>query len=364
MPINSLYHIWFGQIQQMYPELCLTQRRNMVWMLSGMSLSRSVQLHRIAGQIPGRAKLTSAVARLMRFLKNPALSVRPMYEPLARQWLAFQAQTSGRMRLVLDGSKVGAGHQLLMVAILFRRRAIPLVWTWMRCAHGHSSVGKQLALLRYVQALLPAGVPVLLVGDTEFESGLLQSQLQQWHWQYVLRQKPNNLVQLEQGADWRHFRDLVSKAGQSIWLPEVLLTARHALPVNLLAHWQRGEGQPWLLATNLPSRQATLRGYRLRMWIEEMFGDLKGHGFDLESTHLRHFTRLSRLTLLVVLLYIWLMTSGVRVIKNGLRYLVDRRDRRDLSVFQIGLRFVERRITNLLTVSIRLVPGRSSQSVR
>jgi hypothetical protein len=38
------------------------------------------------------------------------------------------------------------------------------------------------------------------------------------------------------------------------------------------------------------------------MWIEEMFADFKGHGFDLESTQLRHFERLSRLTLAVAML--------------------------------------------------------------
>jgi hypothetical protein len=37
--------------------------------------------------------------------------------------------------------------------------------------------------------------------------------------------------------------------------------------------------------------------YRYRMWIEERFGDLKGNGFDLQSTMLRHFSRFSRLTL-------------------------------------------------------------------
>jgi len=37
------------------------------------------------------------------------------------------------------------------------------------------------------------------------------------------------------------------------------------------------------------------------MWVEAMFGDLKKPGFDLESTMLRHFLRLSRLTLAVVL---------------------------------------------------------------
>ncbi len=42
------------------------------------------------------------------------------------------------------------------------------------------------------------------------------------------------------------------------------------------------------------------------MWIEEMFGDMKKHGFNLEQTMLRHFQRLSRLTLAVaILLFGW-----------------------------------------------------------
>lgn len=69
------------------------------------------------------------------------------------------------------------------------------------------------------------------------------------------------------------------------------------------------------------------------MWIEEMFGDLKTHGFDLEKTHLRHFMRLSRLTLAVALLYVWLVAFGSHIIKTSIRYLVDRADRRDLSIF-------------------------------
>ena len=69
---------------------------------------------------------------------------------------------------------------------------------------------------------------------------------------------------------------------------------------------------------------------------------------------LRHFMRLSRLTLAVALLYVWLMSVGGRTIRDGLRHLVDRIDRRDLSVFQIGLRFIERRVTNALPVLIPL----------
>lgn len=364
MPINKLYHIWFQRITQMYPGLRITQQRNLVWMIVGIYKSRSVQLHRVAGKIPGTARLTSIVARLMRFVNNPALRVRPLYEPIAREWLDFQARTTGCIQLVIDTTKVGSAHQLVMVALLFRRRAVPLVWTWMRVAKGHSSAGKQLALLAYARQLIPAGVPVILVGDTEFEAGQVQRRLDKWHWKYVLRQKANNQVQSAEGEPWQRFRDLITKPGQSVWIDEVLLTLKHALPVNLLAHWERGEKEPWLLATNLPARQQALQAYRRRMWIEEMFGDMKKHGFDLESTHLQHFLRLSRLTLIVAILYVWLITIGVRVIKNGLRYLVDRKDRRDLSIFQIGLRSVERRLTNSLKVVISLIPGSSHQSVR
>jgi hypothetical protein len=77
-----------------------------------------------------------------------------------------------------------------------------------------------------------------------------------------------------------------------------------------------------------------------------MFGDLKGRGFNLEDSHLSHFLRLSRLTLAVVLLYVWLVAFGSRVIKNGPRSLVDRPDRRDFSIFRIGYNMIERLLTN------------------
>jgi len=61
---------------------------------------------------------------------------------------------------------------------------------------------------------------------------------------------------------------------------------------------------------------------------------------------LRHFLRLSRLTLAVALLYVWLISIGTRTVRSGLRHLIDRKERRDLSIYQIGLRFIERCLTN------------------
>jgi hypothetical protein len=73
------------------------------------------------------------------------------------------------------------------------------------------------------------------------------------------------------------------------------------------------------------------------MWIEEMFGDMKGHGFDLEDTHLRDPERITRLILAVCITFVWFITLGTWVVKRGFRHLVDRKERRDKSYFRLGL---------------------------
>jgi hypothetical protein len=354
MPINELYHNWMRQICELRPTQRITQVRNFVWLMIGIYESRSVHLSKIAGKIPGRAKLVSTTRRLSRFLDNPAVNVREWYQPIAQQWLETQWKSLGEIRLIVDGTKVGFGHQLLMVSLAYRKRAIPMAWTWVKQVRGHSSVHKQLALLNYVRTLLPVGAAVFLVGDCEFGSVEALKWLDQWHWFYVLRQKSDTGLWLDPSREWKPFGSFIQKAGQSFWLGQGYLTAQKIYPTNLLVHWQVGEKEPWCLASNLPDREMTLRYYRRRMWTEELHGDLKKHGFDLESTMLHDFLRLSRLTLAVAFLYVWLISVGSRTIHSGLRHLVDRNDRRDLSIFQIGLRYIQRRLTNAFSISVPL----------
>jgi hypothetical protein len=240
-----------------------------------------------------------------------------------------------------------------MVAMAYRKRSIPIAWTWVKQVRGHSGADKQLALLAYVRKLLPKGAAIFLVGDCEFGPVEVLRELDRWHWFYVLRQKLDTCVWLNQLNDWRTLDSFVQKPGGSVWLGQAYLTSKEIYPTNLVVHWKVGEERPWCLATNLPDLQTTLRFYALRMWIEEMFGDFQKLGFDLEVL-CSHFLRLSRLTLVVALLYVWLISVGGRTIREGLRHLVDRIDRRDLSIFQIGLRFIERRLINDLPFRIPL----------
>ena len=354
MPINHLNHTWIQQIRELHPQLRITQVQNFAWLMLGIYQSRSVYLSRIAGKIPGQAKLLSITRRLSRFLDNPALRVRQWYKPVALEWLQAQLANVGEVRLIVDGTKVGFAHQLLMVSLAYRKRAIPIAWTWVKHVRGHSSGSKQLALLSYIRQLIPEGSRVILVGDTEFGSVKVLKELDDWGWFYVLRQKTDSLV-LAKGEDpWKAFGDFVEKAGQRIWLEEACYTQSKKYTVNLLAYWKVGEKEPWCLATNLPDSKSVLSYYKRRVWIEEMFGDMKKHGFDLESSMLRSFLRLSRLTLAVAFLYLWLISTGTYAVHAGKRHLVDVKSRRDLSLFQIGMRLIERAVTNACLVRVSL----------
>jgi hypothetical protein len=349
-----LYDTWVGPLRQLSPDGCASRLRNLTWLIVGLYQAMSVHLSAIVGQWPLSAKNPSLWRRLERFLSNPAVRVRDWYEPVARYWLAEAAATLGEIRLIVDGTKVGFGHQLLIICLAYRRRAVPLAWAWVPYRRGHSSARVQLALLRYVHQMKPKGVRVILVGDSEFGSIAVIRQLRRWRWGYVLRQKGSHLVRCQGSRHWQPFAQLVSRAGQSVWWANGFLTQQWRYPTSLLAYWAKGEKEPWLLATNLSDARSTRRAYGRRMWIDEMFGDFKGHGCDLEATHLRHFMRLSRLTLAVCLLYTWLLQVGRAVIRAGQRQLVDRHDRRDLSLPRIGRDSINKWL--VLNLPIKFVP--------
>ena len=346
MTINQLYLKLMHQIDQLLPNERITRKRVLAWLMATLFYGRSAHASKISNKIPGQAKKPSKAARFHRWLKNAAVRTRLWYEPVAKN-LLNQTVTSGQpIRLIVDGTRIGSNHQLLMVALAYRRRALPIAWTWVRKRRGHSGATKQIALLSYVRHLIPPNSCVILLGDSEFGAISVLETLEKWSWNYVLRQKGRYLIQDDPTSIWQRLDSKLYKVGQKVWMPSVALTQKHAFSTSIVAYWKRGEKEPWFLATNFDSASQALRLYTRRMWIEEMFGDFKRNGFDLESIRLRHFRRLSRFTMAIALLYVWLVAFGAKTIKQGKRHFVDRKKSRQLSVFRIGYDMLERCLLN------------------
>src|SRR5664279_3989275 len=215
--IPALYRSLHEYLMQRIPDDCESRLTNMIWLMMGIFQARSVQLNLAARKVPIRAKKLSIVKRFGRFLGNRAIRVREWYHPFATMMLRAAA-VAGRVRLIIDASKVSYGHRLLMVSAAYRRRSLPLAWTWVNSSRGHSTTAKQVKLLAYVNRLLPPGVKVSLVGDCEFDHPLLIENLRFWGWDYALRQPAHHLVLHRLAKHWQRIDAFWLKAGMSVWL--------------------------------------------------------------------------------------------------------------------------------------------------
>jgi hypothetical protein len=141
MPINETYRTGIQKICELRPKQRITQIQNFVWLVVGIYHSHSVNLGRIAGKIIGNAKNVSRVRRLSCFLANEAIDVRSWYKPVAKAWRASQLERIREVRPIVDGTKIGFCHQLLMVSLTYRRRAVPIALSLVKYIRGHISAG-------------------------------------------------------------------------------------------------------------------------------------------------------------------------------------------------------------------------------
>jgi hypothetical protein len=346
-----LYHTIIEQLRQGLTDMRRTQIRSLAWMITGVYLSSHVHLSKVARHRPGPVKLDSKVQQLRRFLANPRIDVRACYEPYARGVLRA-ASVGGRLRLLIDVLELSAQRQILLVALAYRRRALPLIWE-VRRRTGVSDAQSHIDLLARLRPWLPPQVEIVVLGDGEFHSVDLMAWLHQQGWHFRLRLHADTWVQLADGT-WAQLQDLAPQEGERRYLQGVVLTqSKRFGPVNLALCWKQGEEQPWYLGTDQPASYLTLRDYQVRMWIEELFGDLQGSGFQLQLTRLRHPERLSRLILVLSLMYVCLLYLGTWLIKRGFRPLIDRRERRDRSLFQLGVLWIHRCLTNADPLRLR-----------
>ena len=355
MPNNlHTYHKTLQQLRQWLPQERITRLRNMALLMLGMQLSAAIHLPLIVRKWPLPGKLPSLTNRLRRFLDNEHVSVRDWYHPLA-QHLA-QAFTGKEVRLVIDCTKVGFNYRLMTIGIAYRKRTLPLVWSVHKGRKGHVSVKGQLKLFRYVALLLPGDSQVWVMGDAGFETVHLLRWLRRQGWSFVIRQSGRTLVHWP-GQDWVKLNQLTIGEGQTRTIGWVRLTRKYDVGwFFLVIHWDKGEDEPWFLVSNQADTRLVIRRYRIRMWIEEMYGDMKGHGFDLEATHLADADRISRLVLAVCLTFVWFITRGSWVVKRGWRHLLDHKSRRDKSYFRLGWDWMERCLRLNEPVPIRFSP--------
>jgi hypothetical protein len=321
-------------------------------MMVSMWDAKDARLGEVASRMPLIGKEESLVQRMRRWLKNPLIDVDTVHEPIASKVLEGLKQT--HIRLQLDRVQLGNQHNVLVVSVYWRKRALPIAWQ-MLPQMGNSDLDQRRALLTHVATLMPTAADVRVLADREFgDAGTLRLIEHELEWDYIIRIKSDQQICDPRDGftlDWHTLGDLVPEVGQAPRsLSQVKFTQSQMYSANfVLSQTDPATGQatdsPWIVATNLSPTDRILHEYGKRFGCEALFSDLKSRGFDWEQTQLRHADRLSRLLLVLALLTVWMITLGreLRVSGRASEYWQPSHLNR-YSLFQIGLRWLHRQL--------------------
>ncbi len=170
---------------------------------------------------------------------------------------------------------------------------------------------------------------------------------------FHIRLPYSTVVWLENGIRCR-LDELGVKRNQCRYFQNVYFTAQAKHCAQLSVTWSPGDNRhaPELVAVmsdQIACRQR-LTEYGWRMCIEESFRDDQSSGFDLEHTRLQHPERLERLLLALAIATVWCHELGEHVLAQGeeCRREIDPGPERELSLFQLGLRWLKRCVSTAI----------------
>jgi len=314
----------------------------LVKLVTGIILSKAVQLAKIADEVAYEYKESSLTDRFRRFMSNEnveSFGIYSLYVKLALAGLDY----SKPMVLSIDSSKVGGGCLTLMVSLGYSSRALPLFWLTFKGKKGHTPQSKQLELLELIQTILPDETEIILLGDGEFDGAQVIDWLNKHPtWSYTCRADKRTLVQMD--GKWLALHELPLKPNQKeAFFTGLTFTQAHQIKsVNLLVVWVSKEQEYWYFVTSFEIAKEARYWYRKRFKIETLFSDVKNRGFKLHKSRLNKPERVDRLIMATAIAYLFVVFWGVTSIISAEFTKIVRTDRFEHSLFSLGFKLIKR----------------------
>jgi hypothetical protein len=339
---SKLYHHVMAMLKPISWQGRKETLQTLALMMTAIFQSGDVRLGRIARKVPLPIKQDSVEQRFRRWLKNPHIDERVIYDPIARGLLFSLRRT--RLRIQMDRTLIGDQFNILKVTLYWRKRALPLVWQVLP-HQGSSGYADWAALLGHLRTLMPPDAQVTVLGDREFGTADMMVLVREQGWDYCLRVKGDQLIWDQSTQQWCQLRDLI-EPGETHFLHDVYYTKANHYRTHFALTFDKNADEPCLVATNRTPSPRTLNEYRKRFGCEPFFSDLKSRGFDMARTQLQHRDRFSRLLLVLVLLAIWLIGVGqqLTMTRRGQEVIRPSQVSR-FSLFQIGYRWLDKQLT-------------------
>jgi len=243
--------------------------------------------------------------------KRRTLEVSGCFAPLLCWVVAWLDPTCRQLALAMDASTLGQRFTILSISVVVRGCAIPVAWRIVAATQPGAWRPHWEALFGYLQGSVPAGWTVIVLADRGLYARWLFTTIQALGWHPFLRINRQGHYRLPASPISRPLTQVVSRVGQR-WAGQVVCftTPARQLACTLLARWDAGYRDPWLILTDLPPTAVDVAWYGLRAWIECGFKDSKRGGWHWEQTKMLDPARAERLWLAVAVATLWTVSVG------------------------------------------------------
>ena len=312
-----------------------------LWMIYGLIQSKESNLSEWVPFVNSKAKKAqSTERRFSRWLHNGNIKTDNIYDPVIKR--AVRDWGEQTIYLALDTSMLWNSYCQIRICIIYRGRAIPLVWQTIE--HGSSSVKFSCYkdLLLRAKCLLPEKTRVVFTADRGFVNIKLMNYLSTelaWNWRIRYKESINVYRRSKRGNPYCKV-NMTAQYGHARFYHNVYLTDEYYGKVHLAFARHTGKTETWMIASNEPTDRETFTEYGLRFDIEEGFKDDKSGAFKLESSKLRDAEALTRFYTVIAIAKLFLISQGVDVVANGMRREIDPHWERGLSYLKIGFRYL------------------------
>lgn len=320
----TVYPLLGSFLKQLAPSWRKTQLDNLTCLSCALYERRSLCLAELARAYPPPKKprarhpkhvLFHRLKRLRRFLTNPRLDFVPVFRYLVKLGNIVCQSPGLLLPILLDPTYFG-DYTAVVASVPRSGRALPVaVRVFRRNLEGEKDVSQNEIVQKMVQGTreeLPEGIEVVMVADREFASAQFFQFLRSIKAGFAIR------VDAETWIEHQDYQGPLGKlplkpGGRRLWLARALYGKEAKEVVNLFGVWERGQKEPWFIATSLDNAQLTHRLYRKRMKIEHGFRDWKHH-LKLKGTlKVETPERAQVLIRTLALLYWFLCLVGVRL---------------------------------------------------
>lgn len=304
MKLNQHLKNWKQIVSQKFPDLSLPQVSGLATWSFGMLMAQSSSLTKVSMLIAkiNQEKDNTVRQRLKEWYKEEeakkgnkrvSLEVKGCFASLLKWIVDLLPQSNQELPMALDATSIGQNFVVLSINVLYRASAIPVAWKVVKGIEKGSWKPYWKELFQSLNNVVPTDWKVIVSADRGLYAPWLYEQIVELGWHPFLRINHQGQYRRQNSSLWHPLSTVVTDTGQR-WSGQVTCFKSNPIDCTLLARWDDGYTDLWLILTDLKSTDANIGWYGFRSWIECSYRDVKSDGWQWHKTRLLKAERAER----------------------------------------------------------------------